>query len=98
LLPIDLLTLNPEEPASEKSAKFFVYYENLRVTDLEVRTQTATQSEGLVVWTEPDALDEAKSLFAPYSPRFQTVPYDAMTALTKTQVTVLYLSSVVRLK
>jgi hypothetical protein len=30
--------------------------------------QTATHSEGLVVWTEPKALDEAKSLFAPYSP------------------------------
>ena len=55
--------------------------------------QTATHSEGLVVWTDPNALDEAKSLFAPYSPRFQTVPCDIKTALGKTQVSVLYLSS-----
>ena len=55
--------------------------------------QTATHSEGLVVWTEPKALDEAKSLFAPYSPRFQTVPCDVSAALGKTQVSVLYLSS-----
>lgn len=34
---------------------------------------TATHSEGLIVWTEPKALDEAKSLFAPYTPRFQTI-------------------------
>ena len=54
--------------------------------------QTATHSEGLVVWTEPKALNEAKSLFAPYSPRFQTVPCDVRTALGKTQVSVLYLS------
>jgi len=55
--------------------------------------QTATQSEGLVVWTERKALDEAKSLFAPYSPRFQTVPCDVKTALGKIHVSVLYLSS-----
>src|SRR5580692_5562012 len=55
--------------------------------------QTATHSEGLVVWTDPNALDEAKSLFAPYSPRFQTVPCNIKTALGKTQVSVLYLSS-----
>src|SRR5580704_5211817 len=54
---------------------------------------TATHSDGLVVWTEPKALDEAKSLFAPYSPQFQTVPCDIKTALGKTQVIVLYLSS-----
>jgi transcriptional regulator with XRE-family HTH domain len=61
--------------------------------DLEVRMQTATHSEGLVVWTEPKALDEAKSLFAPYSPRFQTVPCGVKTMLGRTQVSVLYLSS-----
>lgn len=55
--------------------------------------QTATHSEGLVVWTEPKALDEAKSLFAPYSPRFQTVPCHVKTALGKIGVSVLYLSS-----
>src|SRR6516165_7169565 len=54
--------------------------------------QTAAHSEGLVVWTEPKALDEAKSLFAPYAPRFQTVPCKVMTTLGKTQVSVLYLS------
>ena len=54
--------------------------------------QTAAHSEGLVVWTEPKALDEAKSLFAPYAPRFQTIPCDVATALGKTQVSVLYLS------
>ena len=54
--------------------------------------QTATHSEGLVVWTEPNALDEAKSLFAPYSPRFQTVPCNVKAALGRTQVSVLYLS------
>ena len=55
--------------------------------------QIATQSEELVVWTEPKALDEAKSLFAPYSPRFQTVPCSIKTVLGKSWVSVLYLSS-----
>lgn len=55
--------------------------------------QTATQSEKLVVWTERKALEEAKTLFAPYSPKFQTVPCDARSALGKTSVSVLYLSS-----
>ena len=34
-----------------------------------------------------------KPLFAPYSPRFQTVTCNVRTALGKTQVSVLYLSS-----
>src|SRR5579863_7845452 len=55
--------------------------------------QTATQSEELIVWTERKALEEAKTLFAPYSPKFQTVPCDARSALGKTSVSVLYLSS-----
>lgn len=54
---------------------------------------TATQSDDLVVWTPPKALEEAKSLFAPYSPKFQTVPCNVRTALGKTSVSVLYLSS-----
>jgi len=54
---------------------------------------TATQSEELVVWTQPNALDEAKSLFAPYAPKFQTVPCKAKSAVGKTWVSVLYLSS-----
>lgn len=51
------------------------------------------QSEGLVVWTQPNALAEARSLFAPYAPKFQTVPCNVKTALEKTWVSVLYLSS-----
>jgi transcriptional regulator with XRE-family HTH domain len=55
--------------------------------------QTPTQTEELVVWTQPKALDEAKSLFAPYSPKFQTIPCTTTTVLGKTSVSVLYLSS-----
>jgi transcriptional regulator with XRE-family HTH domain len=58
--------------------------------------QTATQSEELVVWTQPKTLAEAKALFAPYSPKFQTVPSNIKMALGKTQVSVLYLSSPVQ--
>ncbi|MGB7354325.1 MAG: helix-turn-helix transcriptional regulator [Acidobacteriaceae bacterium] len=54
--------------------------------------QTATHSKGLIVWTEPKALDEAKSLFAPYAPRFRTVPGHVKSGLGKHQVSVLYLS------
>ncbi|MGB7170463.1 MAG: helix-turn-helix domain-containing protein [Acidobacteriaceae bacterium] len=60
--------------------------------DPEVRMQTATHSKGLIVWTEPKALDEAKSLFAPYAPRFRTVPGHVKSGLGKHQVSVLYLS------
>src|SRR5260370_27891694 len=52
-----------------------------------------TQSEGLVVWTQSNALAEDRSFFAPYSPKFQTVPCDVKTAFRKTSVSVLYLSS-----
>ncbi|MFZ3278523.1 MAG: hypothetical protein WA182_16615, partial [Candidatus Sulfotelmatobacter sp.] len=55
--------------------------------------QAATQSEELVVWTQPKTLAEAKTLFAPYSPKFQTLPCDIKMALGKMQVSVLYLSS-----
>jgi hypothetical protein len=58
--------------------------------------QTATQSEELVVWTQPKTLAEAKTLFAPYSPKFQTVPSNIKMALGKMQVSVLYLSSPVQ--
>jgi hypothetical protein len=37
-------------------------------------------------------LAEAKSQFAPYSPKFQTVPCNEITAFRKTTVSVLYLS------
>lgn len=53
---------------------------------------TTTQSEELVVWTPPTTLAEAKSLFAPYSPKFQTVPCTAKAAQSKSWVSVLYLS------
>ena len=53
----------------------------------------ATQAEELVVWTQPKTLAEAKSLFAPYSPKFQTVPCNVRAALGKAWVSVLYLSS-----
>ena len=53
----------------------------------------ATQAEELVVWTQPKMLAEAKSLFAPYSPKFQTVPCNVRAALGKAWVSVLYLSS-----
>jgi transcriptional regulator with XRE-family HTH domain len=59
----------------------------------EVRMPIATQAEGLVVWTQPKTLAEAKSLFAPYSPKFQTVPCNVRAALGKAWVSVLYLSS-----
>ncbi len=54
---------------------------------------TATQAKELVVWTQPKTLAEAKSLFAPYSPKFQTVPCNVRAALGKAWVSVLYLSS-----
>ena len=47
----------------------------------------------LVVWARQKSLAEAKSLFAPYSPRFQTVPCNEITALAKATVSVLYLSN-----
>ena len=54
---------------------------------------TTTQAEELVVWTQPKTLDEAKSLFAPYSPRFQTVPCTGKNRPGEAWVSVLYLSS-----
>ena len=73
--------------------KSFVLHENMRIMNLEVRMPTATQAEELVVWTQPKTLAEAKSLFAPYSPKFQTVPCNVRAALGKAWVSVLYLSS-----
>jgi transcriptional regulator with XRE-family HTH domain len=59
----------------------------------EVKMPIAAQAEELVVWTQPKTLNEAKSLFAPYSPKFQTVPCNVKAALGKAWVSVLYLSS-----
>lgn len=53
----------------------------------------ATQSESLVVWTLPKALNEAKSLFAPYSPKFQPLSHSPKAVLDKIRVGVLYISN-----
>jgi len=73
--------------------QIFVLHENMRIIDSGVRMPIATQAEELVVWTQPKTLAEAKSLFAPYSPKFQTVPCNVRAALGKAWVSVLYLSS-----
>jgi transcriptional regulator with XRE-family HTH domain len=73
--------------------QIFVLHENIRIMNSEVRMPIATQAEELVVWTQPKTLAEAKSLFAPYSPKFQTVPCNVRSALGKAWVSVLYLSS-----
>jgi transcriptional regulator with XRE-family HTH domain len=51
------------------------------------------ETRELVVWALQKSLAEAKSLFAPYSPKFQTVPCNEMTAFAKATVSVLYLSN-----
>jgi hypothetical protein len=61
--------------------QIFVLHENMRIMDTEVRMPIATQAEELVVWTQPKMLAEAKSLFAPYSPKFQTVPCNVRAAM-----------------
>jgi len=54
--------------------------------------QTAIQTEELIVWTKPQALEEAKSVFASYGPKFRTVANDKGPVFTKGQVGVVYLS------
>ena len=54
--------------------------------------QTATRTEELIVWAKPQALEEAKSLFASYDPKFRTVANDKGAILGKGQVGVVYLS------
>jgi transcriptional regulator with XRE-family HTH domain len=53
--------------------------------------QTATQAEELIVWTKPQALEEARSLFASYDTKFQTVSVGKGAVLGKGQVGVVYL-------
>ena len=55
--------------------------------------RTALESGDLVVWAPQESLAEAKSLFALYAPKFQTVPCNEMRAFTKATVSVLYLSN-----
>ncbi len=54
--------------------------------------QTAIESKELVVWAPHKSLAEAKSVFAPYFPKFQSVPCE-LTAFGKATVSVLYLSN-----
>jgi hypothetical protein len=51
------------------------------------------ETRELVVWALQKSLAEAKSLFASYSPKFQTVPCNEITAFRKATVSVLYLSN-----
>ena len=55
--------------------------------------QTKIETGELVVWAPQESLAEAKSLFAPYAPKFLTVPCSEMTAFAKATVSVLYLSN-----
>jgi transcriptional regulator with XRE-family HTH domain len=59
---------------------------------VEIAMQTATQIEELIVWTKPQALEEAKSVFASYGPKFRTVANDRGPVFSKGQVGVVYLS------
>lgn len=52
----------------------------------------ATHAEELIVWTRPQALEEARSVFASYCPSFRTVAEDEGPTLEKGQVGVVYLS------
>jgi transcriptional regulator with XRE-family HTH domain len=64
----------------------------MRIMSMEVAMQTATQSDELIVWTKPQALEEAKSVFASYGPKFRTVADDKGPIFSKGQVGVVYLS------
>jgi transcriptional regulator with XRE-family HTH domain len=55
--------------------------------------RTEIETRELVVWALQKSLAEAKSLFAPYSPKFQTVPCYELAAIAKATVSVLYLSN-----
>lgn len=54
--------------------------------------QTATQTEELIVWTKPQALEEARTVFASYGAKFRTVANDKGPVFSKGQVGVVYLS------
>ena len=55
--------------------------------------EVAVEPKELVVWAPQKSLAEAESVFAPYSPKFQIVPCDEVTAFGKNTVSVLYLSN-----
>ena len=54
--------------------------------------ETATQSQELVVWTEPQALEEARSIFAPYASTFETKVTKRFTDKNQARVSVVYVS------
>jgi transcriptional regulator with XRE-family HTH domain len=59
---------------------------------MEVAMQTVTVAEELIVWAKPQALEEAKSVFASYDTKFQTVAIGKGQTLGKGQVGVVFLS------
>jgi transcriptional regulator with XRE-family HTH domain len=59
---------------------------------MEVAMQTATQTEELIVWTKHQTLEEAKTVFASYGPKFRTVANDKGPVFSKGQVGVVFLS------
>jgi DNA-binding XRE family transcriptional regulator len=58
--------------------------------------RTEIETRELVAWATHKSLAKTKSLFAPYLPKFQTVPCNEMTACGKVTVSVLYLSNPVQ--
>ncbi len=54
--------------------------------------ETAGRSQDLVVWTEPRALEEARTIFAPYAPRFVTKLPKRSTVKARARVSVVYVS------
>lgn len=73
-------------------AKKCVYDAKMRIMATEVAMQTAIRNEELIVWTRPQALEEAKSLFASYDTKFQTAATDKQPVLGKGHVGVVFLS------
>jgi hypothetical protein len=57
------------------------------------KMQAEIETRELVVWALQKSLAEAKSLFAPYAPKFQSVPCNEMTAFRKATVSLVYLSN-----
>ena len=82
-----------EEPPPGTTINIFVGCKNIRTGDSETENPDRIESRELVVWATHKSLAEAKSLFAPYAPKFQTVPCNEMTTLRKAIVSVLYLSN-----
>jgi DNA-binding transcriptional regulator YiaG len=54
--------------------------------------ETGTHSQELVVWTVPQALEEARSIFALYAPTFETKVTKRFTDKNQARVSVVYVS------